>query len=65
MYDENRLEKIEIKLAYLEDFLKSLQTVVLDAAGRIRKLEAEGEAVKARLLRLDDEEVPNRKPPHY
>jgi SlyX protein len=64
---DRRLEKIETKLAFLEDFLTRLQDEVVIRNVAIDKLAAEHAAMKARLAQIsrDLEEVPNRKPPHY
>jgi SlyX protein len=64
---ERRLEKIETKLAFLEDFLTRLQDETVARNAILEKLDAEHNAVKARLLQIsgDLEEIPNRKPPHY
>jgi SlyX protein len=64
---EIRFEKIETKLAFLEDFLIRLQDETVARNAALDKLTAEHEAMKARLLQIsgDSEEIPNRKPPHY
>jgi SlyX protein len=64
---EKRLEKIETKLAFLEDFTKSLQDAALERNALLDRISAEHAAMKARLLQIsrDMEEVPSRKPPHY
>jgi SlyX protein len=69
---EERLEKIEMKLAYLEDFLLRLQTEVVARNTAMDRLEEEHEAMKERLVQLvrNSEEDPqamahDRKPPHY
>jgi SlyX protein len=64
---ENRLEKVEVKLAYLEDFLSRLQDEVLERNALLERLSAEHNAMKTRLLQISGEleEIPNRKPPHY
>jgi SlyX protein len=64
---EERLTKIETKLAFLEEFLTRLQEEVVTRNGEIEKLTAEHNAVKEKLLQLtrELEEVPSRKPPHY
>jgi SlyX protein len=63
----SRLEKVETKLAYLEDFLDRLQEVVVSQGSVLDRLGTEHSAVKAQLLRLSEdlEELPNRRPPHY
>jgi SlyX protein len=62
-----RLEKIEVKLAYLEDFVTRLQEEVLARNTLMDRLMAENQAMKERLLQLtrNGEEIPNRRPPHY
>jgi SlyX protein len=64
---EPRIEKIEIKLAFLEDFLTRLQEEVLERNLQFDKLRAEHGAMKDRLLLLsrETEETPGKKPPHY
>ncbi|MDR1249667.1 MAG: SlyX family protein [Treponema sp.] len=62
-----RLEKIEIKLAFLEDFLNRLQEEVTGRNAAMDRLIAENAAIKERLLAISQslEEMPDRKPPHY
>jgi SlyX protein len=62
-----RLEKIETKLAYLEDFLNRLQDEILDRNTAMDRLITENTAIKERLQSISRslEEVPDRKPPHY
>jgi SlyX protein len=64
---DRRLEKIETKLAFLEDFLTRLQDEVVRRNAEMDKLTAEHHAMKTRVLQIsqDLEEIPNRKPPHY
>jgi SlyX protein len=64
---EKRLEKIETKLSFLEDFLTRLQDEVVVRNAIIEKLNAGHSAMKAKLIQIsqDLEEIPNRKPPHY
>jgi SlyX protein len=63
----SRLEKIETKLAFLEDFLTRLQDEVVRRNAVIDALKAEHSAMKEKLLQIsrDFEEIPNQKPPHY
>ena len=62
-----RLEKIETKLAFLEDFLIRLQYEVVGRNAALDRLAAENAAVKERLQAIAQslEETPHRKPPHY
>jgi SlyX protein len=62
-----RLEKIETKLAFLEDFLIRFQDEALGRNVVLDRLAADNAAVKERLLAIVQslEEPPNQKPPHY
>ncbi|GHV87870.1 hypothetical protein AGMMS50267_02300 [Spirochaetia bacterium] len=64
---DGRLEKIETKLAFLEDFLTRLQDEVVRRNAEMDKLTAEHNALKTRVLQINQEleDIPNRKPPHY
>jgi SlyX protein len=64
---ENRLQTIEMKLTYLEDFLQRLQDEVVSRNNVIDKLNAEHKAIKDKVLQIaaNLEEIPNQKPPHY
>lgn len=63
----SRLEKIETKLAFLEDFLFRLQDEVVTRNAVMDTLKTEHAAIKEKLLQMsrDLEEIPNQKPPHY
>ncbi|MFP3040884.1 SlyX family protein [Treponema primitia] len=62
-----RLEKIETRLAYLEDFLTRLQDEVVGRNATLDRLITENTAMKERLLLISRnlEEMPNQRPPHY
>ena len=64
---ETRLEAIEIKLAFLEDFLVRLQDETVSRNNQMDKLAAEHDLMKSRLTQLSHEmeEMPDKKPPHY
>lgn len=64
---ETRLERIETKLAYLEDFIGRLQDEVVGRNSILDKLLAEQKAMKERVIQIaaEMEEYPDRKPPHY
>lgn len=64
---DERLERLEIKIAYLEDFLDRMQSVVIDQSKQIEKLNQEHRVLKDKILFLTKEleEIPNSKPPHY
>ena len=63
----SRLDAVEIKFAYLEDFLNRLQEQVVAQGTALDRLNAEKAAMKEKLLQLaaELEEIPNKKPPHY
>lgn len=58
---------LEVKFAYLEDFVKQLQEQVVLQAKQIERLQAENVALREKLRDVSDlvGEIPNRKPPHY
>jgi SlyX protein len=64
---EDRFERLETKLAFLEDFVERLQTEVVARNGITDRLFLEQGALKEKLLQLSQEmeEIPNRRPPHY
>lgn len=68
MSTENRIENIEIKLTYMEDFLKQIQDVAVQQAKDIERLKSENKMMKQKIKELIEEsegDIPNRKPPHY
>lgn len=64
---DERLDRIEMKLSYLEDFVERLQAVVVEQNRLTEKLQQEHRVLKDKILFLTKEleEIPNRKPPHY
>ncbi|MDR0721315.1 MAG: SlyX family protein [Treponema sp.] len=64
---EERLEKIETKLAYLEDFLTRLQGTLLERDRVFDRIQEEHRAMRSRLLQIyqELETLPHQKPPHY
>lgn len=66
--DEQNLIKLEMKLAYLEDFLNQLQDVTVKQGKDIEKLKSENKVLKDKVKDLSDwaeGDIPARKPPHY
>lgn len=66
--DDDRVTAIEIKLAYLEDFVNKLQKIAVEQGNTVDTLKAENRVLKAKLSELieaQEGEIPNRKPPHY
>ncbi|MDR2633024.1 MAG: SlyX family protein [Treponema sp.] len=64
---EARVEKIETKLAYLEDFLDRLHGTLLEGNQVLELLKGEQRVIKGRLWQLSQEweSLPHKKPPHY
>lgn len=66
--EEDRITQLEIKLAYMEDFMNQIQEVAVQQTKDIEKLKAENKmmAEKIRdLIENSEGDIPNRKPPHY
>lgn len=64
---EDRFERLETKLAFLEDFVQRLQAEVVERNGITDRLALEQGALREKLFQLSQEmeEIPNRRPPHY
>ena len=65
---DSRLTEIEIKLSYLEDFMNKIQKITVEHTESIDRLKAENRTLKAKvaeLVEFQEDEIPNRKPPHY
>lgn len=65
---EERLTAIEMKLAFMEDFVRQIQEVAVGQAKTIDMLKKENKLISDRLRDMSDYlegDVPNRKPPHY
>lgn len=67
MCENERIDVIEMRFAYLEDFVKQLQEEVVKQGKSIEKLSAENSAMREKIVELSElaGDVPNRKPPHY
>jgi len=64
---DDRIVQLEIKLAYIEDFMNKIQAIVVDQEEAIDRLKGENAAIKEKIGEMEDnfEEIPNRRPPHY
>ena len=65
---EERITNIEIKLAYMEDFVNQIQEVVVKQAEEIEKLKHDNQILSQKFKDVYDNmegDIPNRKPPHY
>ena len=63
-----RITAIEMKLAYMEDFVNQIQNVAVEQAKTIDKLEKEIKLMADKMREMSDTmegDIPNRKPPHY
>lgn len=66
--EEERITSIEVKLAYMEDFINRLQDVVVEQGKSIDALKVENRVLKNKVTELLDNQegdIPNVKPPHY
>lgn len=65
---ERRLTGLEIKIAYLEDFVQQVQKVAVEQERTIDKLQKENKLILEKMRELSgslEDDIPNRKPPHY
>ena len=65
---EERLTAIEMKLAYMEDFVSQIQNVAVEQTKTIDKLQKEIKMMSDRIREMSNAmegDIPNRKPPHY
>ncbi len=65
---EERITNIEIKLAYMEDFMNQIQEVAVKQAEEIEKLKHDNKILSDKLKDVYENmegDIPNRKPPHY
>ena len=63
-----RLTAIEMKLAYMEDFVNQIQNVAVEQTKTIDKLQKEIKLMSDKIREMSDGaegDIPNRKPPHY
>lgn len=68
MESDERITQLEIKLAYMEDFMNQIQEVAVQQTRDIEKLKKENKMIADKIKELIDAaegEIPNRKPPHY
>ena len=65
---DDRLTAIEMKLAYMEDFVNQIQDVAVEQAKTIDKLQKEIKLMSDKIREMSNKmegDIPNRKPPHY
>lgn len=63
---EERFMALEMKIAYLEDFVNKLQEVAVEQGETIEILRKENKILSGRISDLmENVEIPNRRPPHY
>lgn len=65
---DERIIAIEIKLAYMEDFVNKLQNIAVEQGNVLDTLKAENRVLKAKITEIlenQEGDIPNRKPPHY
>ena len=65
---QERITALETKISYMEDYVNSLQSVVLEHTKTIDLLRTENKLLAQKvkdMSELMEGDVPNRKPPHY
>ena len=65
---EDRITGLEIKRAYLEDYVNQLQAVSVEHTETIERLITENRMMSRKIRDMSDQlegDIPNRKPPHY
>lgn len=65
---DERLTAIEMKLAYMEDFVNQIQNVAVEQAKTIDRLQKEMKLMSEKIREMSNTmegDIPNRKPPHY
>ena len=65
---DERLTAIEMKLAYMEDFVSQIQGVAVEQAKTIDKLQKEIKLMSEKIREMSNAvegDIPNRNPPHY
>jgi SlyX protein len=65
---DSRLTQVEIKLAYLEDFLNKLQNIAVEQGNYIDALVKESKTLHNKVQEIvenQEGDIPNIRPPHY
>ena len=65
---EERLTAVEMKLAYMEDFVSQIQGVAVEQAKTIDKLQKEIKMMSEKIREMSNAvegDIPNRRLPHY
>lgn len=63
---EDRFIALETKIVYMDDFIAQLQEEVVSHQKQIEILRTENQILSSRIKDLsENEEIPNRRPPHY
>ncbi len=63
--NEQRLEKIETRLAFQEDLIEELNRTVYQQQQKLELLEAICKSLAKQISSQPDTGAPNEKPPHY
>ena len=65
---DERLTAVEMKLAYMEDFVNQIQGVAVEQTKTIDKLQKEIKMMSEKIREMSNAvegDIPNRRPPHY
>lgn len=66
--ESERIEKVEIKLSYLEETVDQLNGIVAAQQKEMEKLAGTIESLQKKIAELVEEtggDIPDRRPPHY
>lgn len=65
---DERITALEMKIAWLEDFVQQIQQVAVEQAQTINRIQKENKLIAEKMREMSDSlegDIPNRKPPHY
>ncbi|MDD2232176.1 MAG: SlyX family protein [Sphaerochaetaceae bacterium] len=62
---KEEITELQIKAAYLEDEMNALNDIVTSQGSLIASLEKKLLALEKRLENVEEEDRPDRRPPHY
>ncbi len=62
---DDEITELQIKVAYLEDKIESLNAVVVEQQSAVAMMEKKFQFLEKRLENVEEEDRPDRRPPHY
>lgn len=66
-FDDERVTRLETRLAYLDDYTQQIQKVVLEQGEQLERLSAENRHLLEKITELSDNQPApgHTRPPHY